>query len=598
MEKLVVGLNDDDDDGNSVQDRYDNSGTAAENDLVELNLSSIIANRPETTGSLFIEYNDVPIRLWGDSSKTASIGTYDYYTGWEIPGNLTTVWVEGIQIGEATLSVWWEPEEMPYGQRQSAYIDKRIALGSVLVTVPVRTIDIDTDSDNTGTVFRTAAEDLVEDGSENVGKRIFINTDDDNRNGKPDIDDSSADYAYNGNTYEDKDFAEIKLDFLSPIPAGYELWLGYEYAGLRLHLDTQKQAITAHATHTFGNDKWFIWTSGSVGGTVPDTVYAEGVEEGSYKVYWRLVETGTGGTEVELRDTVKINVEPVVWSNQAPNSPTDLTEQTSNWDGFKLQPGWFIEKPLVEIINGNYGYIRTEYPAEVDTGVWKGKRDSNAELDLLKVAGVDSSGWDGSPIQIEVSYEFEQSPNIAQGNYVDTTNSYHGAGFFANSGVKIENRAEIQIFDTDSLLDAIAGSEETVDGATENVTGNEAGINSSGLVVLQHDPPNDWASNSPTAVRNLISGRPYEHPIVLGGGADTYMKRLQDAPKDAQTMVIEVSRGTEPGGPYDFTITINGVNTTFSGIQRGSATENFHKVLLQSHWGSGVKFLNISVQKI
>ena len=70
----------------------------------------------------------------------------------------------------------------------------------------------DTDSDNDGYVNRSSAEDALEDvagnGVNQVGKRIFINKDDDNKNGVADTEDDADDYST-----DDNDFAEIKLAF-------------------------------------------------------------------------------------------------------------------------------------------------------------------------------------------------------------------------------------------------------------------------------------------------------------------------------------------------------------------------------------------------
>jgi len=136
IERVSVGLNDDDDNGNGNEDRYDETGTIAENDLVELDLSQIISNRPNPGGRIFIEYTEGPIRIWGNSTKSASIGRNDYVTSWEISEGLTNIWVEGIQFGEANLSIWWEPDESHNGNYQPPYMATRIPLG--LVLAPVR----------------------------------------------------------------------------------------------------------------------------------------------------------------------------------------------------------------------------------------------------------------------------------------------------------------------------------------------------------------------------------------------------------------------------------------------------------------------------
>ena len=153
MESMSVNRNDDDDEGNLEEDRNDMPGSPDEDDLRALDLSDIIANRPEPDGTIFLDYSytgenegyssgNSIIRLWGDALKTTPIGIWDFYKGWELPDGLASVWVEGIQFGEDMIRLWWEAEELMgnwESQRQSPYQGYRIALGSVLVGVQLPT---------------------------------------------------------------------------------------------------------------------------------------------------------------------------------------------------------------------------------------------------------------------------------------------------------------------------------------------------------------------------------------------------------------------------------------------------------------------------
>lgn len=149
MESMSVARNDDDDDDDAEEDRNDIPGSLDEDDLVSLDLSEILANRPESDGTVYLDYSYTGedeeyssgssiIRLWGDALKTTPIGDWDFYKGWELPEGLASVWVEGIEYGKDMLQVWWEAEEVegPEGyERLSPYEGHRIAIGNVLVNV-------------------------------------------------------------------------------------------------------------------------------------------------------------------------------------------------------------------------------------------------------------------------------------------------------------------------------------------------------------------------------------------------------------------------------------------------------------------------------
>lgn len=198
------------------------------------------------------------------------------------------------------------------------------------------------------------------------------------------------------------------------------------------------------------------------------------------------------------------------------------------------------------------------------------------------------------------SYEFEQSPTIPVGDFVDTNlpNRWQ-ASFFHNSGVKIENRAEIQIFDTAQLLDAIGGSQETIDGATENVIGDPNEINAAGQdpttkVTLDHGGA-DWTTTEADQINSLISGMPYAYASLDYNANETNMQRLDRAPRGAQAMTIDVFR--ESDGEYTFKVTIDGHTRTYTDVIRPGTTSP-GVLYLQSHWGSGVKFTSATVKKL
>lgn len=490
--------------------------------------------------------------------------------------------------------------------------------------VHIPLMDIDTDSNNNGSIDGSIAEDLIEDVPEELGKRIFVNTEDDNKNGKVDSDDIKSDYTTGG--FTDDDFAELSLDFShlgEDAFAGYKLVLSASF-GLNLWADKMKTPLSDlpnPPVDDWGDYVWELDGSGNV--ALPSTLYAEGVVSGSHSISWTLFDP-VGIPCVS--DSVKINVESVVWPNQDSSANWDPTETTDQWNGFALGPGWYISKSLSDLITQGTagGYIRTEYPMETSSGRWEGTAAQNdsAILDLGQLAGMSGGTWDGSTIRIEVTYDFDQSPNIPVGEFVDTDillpsgNSRYQASFFGNSGIKLENRAEIQIFDTDSLLDVVEanpdGTDEMLDGQTRKVRADAATINAGGQVATKKVVPQhfdgtawqNWHSTDADQINSLITGLPYGYPGLdyLPGESNT--DRLDRAPKGGQTMVILVSRGSSAGDPYTIEVTVPemtslgqvAVTRTYTGIQNTAGTMA-NNLIIQSHWGSGVKFTSLKVRK-
>ena len=530
-----------------------------------------------------------------------------------------TLTVVGVSAGDATLLATWNA----WGGEHDSTLYPDVALfdgwhwiTTESVDFAVVDVDLDTDSDNDGDVDRTDAEDADEDvagsGVGQVGKRIFVNKDDDNKNGKVDSSDLKSAYTAPTPDLTDNDFAQIMLDMagidLDDL-AGYRLYLiGDE--GLNIWADTKKTPL-ADATNPPGGssgtdhdetDDVYWWTIGTdtfLGeGEESRTFWGEGTATGEREIRWQLRKSD--GTTIIARDTVEINVEKIVWPNQDPSVDWNPAEPTSEWNGFELADDWFISSSLCNIINGTIGYIRTEYPEKISPDRWEGTGNQNsyAELDLAKLCG--TANWEnGATVRIELTYEFEQSPNITVGDFVDTNlENRWQASFFHNSGVKIENRAEIQIFDTAALLDAIDGSQETLDGNVVTMVGDENEINTQGYVKLHYGNPAVYSTvvHPSDYVKCLISGIPYNFINQLPDEMDDYMEWLQSAPMGGQTMTIDVFR--ESDGEYTFVVTIGeGTPKRYENVP-ASGTATPGKLYLQSHWGSGVKFTSAKVKKL
>lgn len=151
FEHVTIPWNDDDDDENGIPDYLDAFGGSMEDDLVVIDFRSFLQNIPSEygDGALRIESHSnydshyslnscydsstdcppIPVtRFWLDAEKTQPL--FIAYDGTELPSDVTSIWVEGTQVGDATLFVSWRALN-PYNMLGA--ID--ILLGQVLMQV-------------------------------------------------------------------------------------------------------------------------------------------------------------------------------------------------------------------------------------------------------------------------------------------------------------------------------------------------------------------------------------------------------------------------------------------------------------------------------
>ena len=343
------------------------------------------------------------------------------------------------------------------------------------------------------------------------------------------------------------------------------------------------------------------------------TCYVEGVSLGNKVLWWRLRDPS--GRLVD-QDEIKICVEEIVWpSNETGSGWED--QPTSEWDGFKLNDGWYIEKSLEELIEspGEHGFIRTHYPVLMVDETLESNPDDPAEAEYY----VGRMGFDhgsqpaistkeyANGFTMNLTFEFDGPEYVeAFWRYVYSVGKNdESPSFFRNSGVYVYDHYEIQIYDTDALLKALdspdfATYSVDVDGANRGI---RADINS-GQVNLYHElnqdqTPKYWDGKEP--VNGCISGIPYKQ------GGDTTLAQLQTAAEriDAtgtNTMTINVT----PDNPKNLAqgvtmlVSLNG-HQTFSEHLNSKTGDGLYKdkadtfVHLQSHWGSGVKFVSATI---
>ena len=238
-------------------------------------------------------------------------------------------------------------------------------------------------------------EDAMEDG-DGVGKRIFVNRDDDNQNGQADVYDFLSDYTLPDPDRADNDFAEIKFDVgvdLSDFENHYLYLIASK--GLNIWADTKKTEIaldpndhallfdtkdvndypkpgdlkTTDPTHDV-----YFWKIGPDTTFSEKTFYVEGTDVGRQVVWWQL---RTPSNAILLQDVIEINVEKIVWPFE-PDCQVKVgqfgglepnlgwyEENTENWEGFALKGPWRMESALVDIIlSEGSGIAATIYPNE------------------------------------------------------------------------------------------------------------------------------------------------------------------------------------------------------------------------------------------
>ena len=505
---------------------------------------------------------------------------------------------------------------------------------SILTIMP--SVDIDTDSDNTGTVERSDAEEEIENHPDHLGKRLFINWNDSNKNGIPDKDEMEEDEdemeeeEKTPKVYDDpdKDLVKAVLDVgLTTYEGldGYNLVLHYPphvrvWADARRHPLSGEGAanplsIGAVPDDTARTHTWTIdlnaWDPAEL---FPLPVFVEGIAIDAAAVNWTLYAPGPDGQMLDT-DAAKFSVEPIVWPSN--ESGTEWkSKPTTQWNGFTLPAGWYIDKTLEELITSEdgIGHIRTHYPREKTDKVLGDPNGSNYTGAMGYTSHSDAPAAstheysNGFEMTVEFKFDGPEYVETFQ-RYVYDQSQTESPSFFQNSGVYIYDHYEVQIYNTEALMKAINAQdlntfEVDVDGLTNqgiraDIVNNE--------VRLYHEldaqqNPKYWTRGE--AVSGCISGVPYKVPDVSNDplGALQAAEQLING-SGSNTMVI-VATPVDPEDPaagLELTVTLNGVVTwdnpqVVSRTGSGKDEENVDEyVYLQSHWGSGVEFLSAQI---
>lgn len=477
-------------------------------------------------------------------------------------------------------------------------------------------VDIDTDSDNDGVVEPdNETEDAMEDDDvNNFGKRIFINTDDDNEDGVPDVSNLKH-TSYKTYNKTDNDFAEIKLRLTGGDVAdlaGYELWLA-QPNGLSLYATEDKKWIVPDPNDpdddgirnydiptkvaTSGGGVWYKWTLGP-GADFADTVYAEGKATGTRDVFWRLVDAGTGN--ILARDTVNVKVEMIVWPFSIQGNADWNDRPTTDWDGLALGSAWYIDKALIDYIKtpSEKGTIETIHPDLDDPNT------AGTQLTWSSKVGSPSTTRQSYPngFTMEFDYTFERSRGDGVHGYVKIDPEKDGVprqklSFVGNSGVKFGNTSadkpvEAQIIDVYAMV-------ENAGGVNAFDPGQGGEVDGSGNVDTIQPFEVEAVSTLMTAIRydgdytKMLADNP-----VLPGSPDTAkefydtLKSNYDRHASNNQMKVEVTRLDPQQTTYTLEI-YQGLTLVYS--EDIALTTSIGKLDLQSHWGSGVIFSDMNI---
>lgn len=330
-----------------------------------------------------------------------------------------------------------------------------------------------------------------------VGAEIFINHDDDTKNGIPDLDDPAP-----LTTFLDRDLYRVETG-IQQTSSQWEVHLVYS-ANLTMWGSQMKDPVPGLLS-TYTPIEGDYTTSIIRSDQFTDNLYFEGTELGTASVQWHLL----GNGHVTQVDHILLDVVPTTWKG---------------WD---VPAEWRVSRTREEQVLGDDGEIQTPYPKQQADGDWEAEAEGpDASIAIPK----SSTGGQSEHYTITVDYQFasdglEESDGqsrVNQDSFADTNHEYVKPGFFANSGIKIEGKAEVQIYDTDSLVTALTqGKDVWIDGNKVTVTADDTPPNppvdhtqtyvngvheETGDVYLEDTGNHVWKQEK---VNALITGIPY-----------------------------------------------------------------------------------------
>jgi hypothetical protein len=334
------------------------------------------------------------IRVWADPNRDHLLFGPHGSWQWDYFSNPppASVYVEGIVPGENTLT-WTLSVGDPI---------------SDMVRFSVVQADLDTDSNNNGSIDHSI-DDPIEFDLEKPGRIVLINSDDDNNNKTPDMDESGPVLP------SDDDLAIVKIlpVGIAQSQAGQVTATLTAYGGIKVWANSSRSVPILPTTE---GSYSINYTSI---GSIPSLVYVEGISTGEATLEWSV----SSGSIVVGPDIVKFTVvdmpELTVASSSISGKETFTATNNGTWS-WEINP----KSACISVTSGN---LTVE-----DDGTWswwKTYTDGGSQSETVSItlsAGV------GSPIYDSVSFNVEVK-NVAPD--ADGLEAYYGfSGYPANEG--------------------------------------------------------------------------------------------------------------------------------------------------------------------
>lgn len=599
-DRLYVPYNIDDDDENDQEDRLDSPVGAAEDDLRKLRIftwagdSVICENGSSYSFNIYVSFSNTNVATWLADDKSLPYlpnTTIPFYSLASGGSQNDLLYTEGCSGGSVypqfqlrtTLTTSGVPSEVP-----SLTVTR-----SPELYVSEYFVDLDVDSDNNGYIntslnqVREKAEDEME---ASVGKRITYFSDETNVPG---------DYMY----------VPIRVkEIRSPYSPLLDERVYYSFE-CSTNLELYRWSSSGGTGVPFKQGYLTpVGSSREVLSTATDLNSISNLNTGIHDIFYvKAVGSAPSGT-VSLK----------LWEYDTNSS--QYTEVARDTVLFSVQNGGYAPEWIVPsgwTINPD-GSLVTPTPHAGAIGPQT--EGSGVKTNDGDVISRDPYG-NGFNIKFDFSFERNTSDGCPTGyiypeSYAPAHNEVitpppsnpesntpydpRKIGFFGNSGIKIFNvPLEIQIFDTDALLDmlnidTVAIGSDDLNRVIQSLSMFLNEDKTEMTVPGYQEYVNDNLIDQVEILGHLVSGEDYRDTNVSVYG----LINARNRQRDSNSMEINLSKRDEAGlSQYYLDVKINDYQIiTNRNVTSKLESSNNKIIRIQSHWGSGVRFNNIEVK--
>lgn len=248
---------------------------------------------------------------------------------------------------------------------------------------------------------------------------------------------------------------------------------------------------------------------------------------------------------------------------------------------------------------GHPGTLRTHYPSTRDENGLLTDSRGNPYPQGMNHTTEDAETSKAYPNGFEMTIYFQFDGD----EFVDTVHhTSPNVSFFQNSGVYVYDAYEIQIFNTQALINVIqdhSDQHEHIYPATvdNTVVRPDGYVDTDEKIKLHHHTSNNTVKTwEPDKVNHCVTGIPYKTDTSYSDYNDLNYGASRLA-SGTNKLFIDCTPDPNGGDPF-FDVELNDTGmfygttlSTGSGSQDGP-DEQIH---LQSHWGSGVKFTDVEI---